>query len=67
MKTNCQLCNDKLGRNEHLVFLALLESADKNGKVKIKGSVDKFLEDYVEKNLTFLNDTQIHYRLALPR
>jgi len=62
---DCKLCNDGMGRDEHLVYLALVELADKDGNVKLnKKTQAKMLSEYINKNLKHLNHTQIIYRLS---
>ncbi len=58
--TKCPLCTDGLGREDHLTYLALIELADRKGRVKTD---DKYLISYINDNLSHLSDTQIHFRL----
>lgn len=62
--TKCPLCADGLGREDHLAYLAILELANNNGRVKAS---DKNLTDYINKNLSHLNNIQLHFRLETHR
>ena len=61
---DCKLCDNCLGISEHLTLIAIIKIGEKQGR---KGEAEirdeQEIADYINKNLLYLNEQQIHYHL----